>query len=150
MRLMTTFREISCDDARLLALLRTASLPVEDLCGPQKRYWSTSDAGRGLVAAGGLEAHGTHGILRSCVVAGAARRRGLGTTLVEFLVAQARAAGMHELYLLTETAQSWFIRLGFEAVERARVPPAIAVSSQFAGVCPASAAALKRTIRGPS
>jgi amino-acid N-acetyltransferase len=140
------FLEITADDARMIALLAGAGLPVSDLAGPAKRYWGMEDGSGGLLAAGGIERHGADGILRSCVVSPAARGRGHGRELVEFVSQRAREAGIGTLYLLTETADGWFEGLGFEATDRERVPPAVAASSQFAGICPASAAALKRAL----
>jgi GNAT superfamily N-acetyltransferase len=46
------------------------------------------------------------------------RGRGIATTLVKFLEADARRMGIPRLYLYTESAEGFYRRLGWETIER--------------------------------
>jgi N-acetylglutamate synthase-like GNAT family acetyltransferase len=58
---------------------------------------------------------------------------------VTSLLADARARGIHDIYLLTTTAEAWFPRFGFVRIARAAVPAALHASEEFRGACPDSA-----------
>jgi amino-acid N-acetyltransferase len=57
-------------------------------------------------------------------------------------------SGIDTLYLLTETAETFFECLGYTRLPRDRAPAAIVRSAQFASLCPSSAAFMARTLRG--
>jgi amino-acid N-acetyltransferase len=82
--------------------------------------------------------------LRSLVVAGAARRAGLGGKLVGALEAAAQAAGITELWLLTIDAERFFERHGFDIVERAVAPADIRGTDEFGNLCPDSAFLMRK------
>jgi amino-acid N-acetyltransferase len=50
--------------------------------------------------------------------------------------------GVETLVLLTDTAETYFRRLGFRAVPRTGLPEAVMASAEFRGACPASATAM--------
>lgn len=121
--------------------LAAADLPVEDL-DLGGRYFALEVEGE-AVAFGGLEGEGPDQLLRSVVVAPSRRGEGLGARMVEALAAS--ADGAERLWLLTTTAERFFAGLGWQAVDRAEAPPAIAASREFAALCPASAVLMRRT-----
>lgn len=133
------------DLALLSAALRGAGLPDGDIALPGRLFWRLGD-GEGPVAFGGLEVHGADGLIRSVVVNGPNRGTGLGRIMVEALEHQARLRGVTRLWLLTTGAEPVFTRLGYGRADRAAAPPAIAASAQFAGICPASAVCMMRTL----
>lgn len=92
-----------------------------------------------IVGVVGLEQCGSYGLLRSTAVAPEWRGKGLGRRLVEQMVAQAEAKGLHALYLLTTTAERYFPSFGFNVTTRDVVPPEVQATSEFQGACPASA-----------
>jgi N-acetylglutamate synthase-like GNAT family acetyltransferase len=55
-------------------------------------------------------------VIRSVVVDPAARGQGIGVTIAERLIAAARIAGATDLYLFTEQAHPFWLRLGFADV----------------------------------
>jgi len=65
---------------------------------------------------------------------------------VAHALADARAAGAREAWLLTETAESFFAGLGWARAAREDAPPAIAGSVEFATACPATAVAMRRAL----
>lgn len=107
--------------------------------------WIAREAGR-IVGSVALEVYGEAALLRSVAVAADRESQGFGAQLVDAALAMARARGLTQLYLLTETAAPFFARRGFSSVERARVPDAVRASVQFAGACPQSALAMMRAV----
>jgi amino-acid N-acetyltransferase len=70
-----------------------------------------------LIGCAAIELFDGAGILRSVAVRDAHRGQGLGQGLVRAAEDLAREAGVAELLLLTETAESWFTRLGYEVID---------------------------------
>ncbi len=103
-----------------------------------------------IVGAIGLEIFGTAALLRSAVVDHSQRGSGIGRELVTRIIAEARSAGVNDLYLLTTTAEDYFSRLGFSRIDRALVPEAFKTSAEFQGACPASASAMQKRISSAS
>lgn len=126
-------------------LLAEAALPPDGLEAFFPGRYVVAVGPDGIVAgAAGLETYGRYGLLRSVAVAPAARGGGIGESLVRDRLEHARLLGLAEVHLLTTTAAPFFLRLGFAPVERARVPPEIRASVEFARACPETAAAMRR------
>lgn len=133
----------------VLDLLRSAGLPTDDLGTANPVDFRTIRRGGRLVGAVAVESHGAAGLLRSLVVADEARGLGLGSRLVEAAEDLARERCLGALYLLTTTAAPFFEAHGYAPVDRAAVPEAVRLSTEFASVCPASAVCLGKTL-GPA
>ncbi|WP_435065318.1 arsenic resistance N-acetyltransferase ArsN2 [Halobaculum sp. EA56] len=140
---------------RVEALLAANDLPTEDVrTGPGQFYLARdgddeSDGdgdGDAVVGVGGVERHGSAGLLRSVAVEESSRGDGYGTALCAALEDRARREGAGTLYLLTTTAAGFFERLGYEAVDRESVPPAIRSTTEFAELCPASATCMRKRV----
>ena len=140
-------RSATADDLEAIrALLEQSALPASDL-GVSRPQFLVACAGAERVGAGALEPHGAAALLRSLVIAPPWRGRGLGHQLVKALERQARAAGIGELVLLTQTAQAFFAPLGYGVIDRAQAPAAVRESSEFQRLCPASAVCMSKTLR---
>jgi amino-acid N-acetyltransferase len=104
----------------------------------------------GLAGVAALERHSDGGgpvfLLRSVAVRPDRRGTGLGDQLVRAALdaADTDAVGTATVALLTETAVGYFDRLGFRAVARSELPPALDASPEFAGACPDTATAYLR------
>jgi amino-acid N-acetyltransferase len=131
-------------------LLAEAGLPVADLdSAPRLTIWVVRDDTGRAVAAIGLELHGDAGLLRSLIVTPERRGHGLGETLVRTLEAHASATGVAQLVLLTETAEPFFRRLGYDVIDRDTAPPAVAVSAEFRTLCPSTAVCMTKRLTPP-
>jgi amino-acid N-acetyltransferase len=97
---------------------------------------ATPPAVHGVV---GLQAFGPTGLLRSLAVAPGNRGSGIGRQLVEALEAQASAAGVTDLWLLTIDAEVFFWKMGFRIVERDKAPDEIRNTQEFTSLCPGTA-----------
>ena len=142
-----TFSVIPSADPRLHRLLTAAQLPVHDLDAPTLSFIGIVTPRDELVACGGLEMRGDAALIRSIAVAAGQRKSMLGTTITFKLLAEARNRGAQAAYLLTATAQAFFSRLGFTAIDRGKVPAPIAATSQFTGQACASAQAMVSRLR---
>jgi amino-acid N-acetyltransferase len=127
-------------------LLSAAHLPTEDLDNaPGLRLWVAEEDDR-IVGAIGLEFHGPGALLRSLVVAPSHRGRRIGSTLIATLEHALRSHFTEILVLLTETAEAFFRRHGFEVIERDRVPDEVQRSAEFQSLCPASAVCMGKVL----
>jgi N-acetylglutamate synthase-like GNAT family acetyltransferase len=102
------------------------------------------EVGRSLRGAICLEPFGYEGLLRSLVVAPDVRTHGLGRSLVAQLESDARAEGVRKLVLLTQTAEKFFAKLGYQIVSRDEISNAVKESAQFRSLCPASATCMAK------
>lgn len=120
------------------SLLEDNGLPFEDCAQHIDNFVGVYDEDE-LIAFGGLEILNKKGLLRSVVVREGYRERGLAGLIIEDLHEKARMSGLQDIYLLTETAQRYFEKLGYQNVSRADLPEEVKATQQFLSLCPASA-----------
>jgi N-acetylglutamate synthase-like GNAT family acetyltransferase len=101
-----------------------------------------------LVGVAGMEAHGSHGLLRSLAVKESARNAGLGLAMLRDRLTWARERELESVHLLTTTADVFFSRYGFVAVDRATAPAEIRRSREFSEMCPDTAIFMEFTKGG--
>jgi amino-acid N-acetyltransferase len=83
---------------------------------------------------------------RSLAIAPAYQRRGLGHQLVAQLEQIVQDKGVEQLILLTETAESFFRRIGYEVIDRRYVPEPVKQGGEFRSLCPASAVCMTKSV----
>jgi amino-acid N-acetyltransferase len=123
-----------------VALLQAQGLPASDITDEHlEHFFFMGSAGSpaGLV---GVEIYGADALLRSLVVAEAARDQGLGSALVQHAEDYAASCSVGAMYLLTTTAETFFERRGYRRVDRTEAPQAIQTTVEFASLCPSSSA----------
>jgi N-acetylglutamate synthase-like GNAT family acetyltransferase/SAM-dependent methyltransferase len=124
------------DFAAIFDLIKRCDLPLEGL----NDHLNTSlVAKEGQIVIGNvtLEIYGQYALLRSLAVEPAKRGYSLGKRLVRASLELARAYGVRQVYLLTNTAHDFFARFyAFRDVTRAEVPEAVKQSVEFVGACP--------------
>lgn len=128
---------------RLQRFLKNNKLPSSDLKLEGNHFLIYQDEIGRIVGSGGLELYGEIALLRSIAVNEKSRSQSLGKKIVDDMIGKAKSSNIKELYLLTETAHSYFLKKGFEDVPRERVSETIKQTTEFAQVCPASAVAMK-------
>lgn len=99
-----------------------------------------------VVGCAAIETYDGTALLRSVAVMPHLQGSGVGTALVHAAEALARTTGAREMILLTETAEPWFGRLGYERMERTAAPPDVAASVEFVTACSESAIAMRRSL----
>jgi amino-acid N-acetyltransferase len=123
-----------------VALLQAQGLPASDITDEHlEHFFFMGSAGSpaGLV---GVEIYGADALLRSLVVAEAARDQGVGSALVQHAEDYAASCSVGAMYLLTTTAETFFERRGYRRVDRTAAPQAIQTTVEFASLCPSSSA----------
>lgn len=138
-------RARSEDHEEVARLLRNESLPTADLREVVEMFVAREDGN--VVGAVALEGAAPDALLRSLVVAGAYRGRGLGRALVAHAEREASARGVRTLHLLTTTAAAFFEREGYVHASRESAPATIRATAEFGTLCPESAVCMKREIK---
>ncbi len=130
----------------ILSLLTECNLPIADISAASlPQFFGIRDAGS-LVAVIGMETYQSVGLIRSLAVSQAFRKRGLARKLVIFLESFAASHGVDSLFLLTTSAEAFFLKLGYSSASRQKAPQAIQATSQFSGLCPSSSAFLSKHV----
>jgi N-acetylglutamate synthase-like GNAT family acetyltransferase len=122
----------------ILALLDECELPKEGL----EAHVSTTlvaRIGNEIVGCSALELYDESALLRSVAVKPSYRRRGLGQHLTQATLDLARRHKIPNVYLLTETASTFFSRLGFKPIPRSNVPEEVQRSVEYTTLCPETA-----------
>lgn len=127
-------------------LLTSAQLPTADIREEALTNFFVARALARPIGIIGLELAPPHALLRSLVVDASARTSGVGSQLLEHAERHARGNGVRTLYLLTNTAESFFARRGYSRVPRTQAPSAISSSAEFASLCPATAAFMAKEL----
>jgi len=138
-------QQASGHDQDLRAALQAAGLPIDDLEHTGRTFFRFMDNGQ-IVGFGGLEPYGDCALLRSVVVLPDQRGRGYGEAISRRMLDQAGREGARTVYLLTETADTFFEHLGFVKIDRAAAPAVILQTRQAASLCPASAGLFAKSI----
>ena len=138
-------RAAPTDTAAVEELLAANSLPLD---GAAEAFGTGVVAREGdqVIAAAAVEPYGDAGLLRSVVVVGARRGRGIGAGVVTASEGLARDLGIDDLYLLTETAEGWFAQRGYRRIARDEVPGSVRSSIEFTTSCSETAVAMKRRL----
>ena len=129
---------IQPSEAGVKRLLKVSQLDSSDLTPEHLRHFfglGTKEEPEGIV---GLELFNTVALLRSLAVTSSRRGAGLGSKLVARAEDYARDLGIKSLYLLTNTAESFFKHRGYNLTGRDDAPPAIRETKEFSVTCPAS------------
>ncbi|MBZ9653793.1 arsenic resistance N-acetyltransferase ArsN2 [Phyllobacterium lublinensis] len=138
--------EISPIDAEFDAILRSASLPTEDLGMSNGTFFRFSDRQGNRVGYGGVELYGKDALLRSIAVPPETRKHGHGSAITRLLLRYADIRGAEAGYVLTTDAAPFFGKLGFHPIERTALPAAILATPQASTLCPATASVLTRSV----
>ena len=124
--------------AIVLSMLADAGLPTHDVRETNTSlYASIND--QTISGAVGLQDLGNVALLRSLIVSPAHRGQGLGHALTDFARREALTRNFEALYLLTESAESFFEKHGYKSIARANAPAVVHETPQFSKLCPGSA-----------
>jgi amino-acid N-acetyltransferase len=103
-------------------------------------------AGNRIVGSAALEFYEDGALLRSVAVDAEYRGTGVGSDLTRAALDLAKRRDIPAVYLLTTTAERFFPRFDFEAVDRADVPQGVKQSAEFAYACPSSALIMRKRL----
>jgi len=129
----------------IVALLSAEKLPVADLPATLENFL-IARRGDELIGVAGIEIYGNYGLLRSLAVNPAHRNLGVASSLLSGIETLAKAKGLKQIYLLTETAPGYFEHKGYQKITRDEVSAEVQQSSEFGHVCPQSAIVMRKTL----
>jgi amino-acid N-acetyltransferase len=130
------------DREEVVALLRTCTLPTEDLPASLDHFFVARSRGD-LIGVVGVQPFGRRGLVRSLAVSPAWRGKGVGHRLWRVALACAQRLGVSELFLLTTTAETIFGYWGFTRIAREEAPVEIRQTAEYQTLCPNSAAVMR-------
>lgn len=138
-------RADDADRSYVETLLEANGLPSRDVREKPGCFY-VGRHGTDRVGVGGVEVHGTDGLLRSLVVERSVRGEGFGAAICDRLETTARTDGVETLYLLTTTASAFFGNRGYAEIDRSAAPGVIRETTEFADLCPASAVPMRKRL----
>ena len=121
----------------IITLLKETGLPTMDIKPGMQEFFIAEKDNR-IVGVIGIECYNDIALLRSMAVSSDNRNGGIASHLVEQLLSYAGRKGMRKIYLVTNTAESYFTKKGFRKIERKEVDKNLEASSELNGLCPAS------------
>ncbi len=129
----------------IIQLLQSAKLPTDDIATANPDFF-IARSGDEVVSVIGLEKWGELAFLRSMVTKPAWRKQGLATILFEKLTFAAKSAGAKEIWLMTTDADKYFLKKGFEYVDRDHAPEPVKQTAQFTTLCSSTAIVMKKEL----
>ena len=142
----TIERATQADRKPIEQLLADCGGPTEDLVGSWHESFLVAQDCRVITGVVGLETYGSLGLVRSLATLPGHRGQGIASELVERVEERARAVGIVWIYGLTTTAEAFFVKRGYERVDRSEVPEAIRDTAEFRELCPETAVCLRKEV----
>lgn len=143
--MVTITRARNHDLHEVLVLLMKVHLPVEGVAD-QFHNFLVARENANLVGCAGLEVYGNVGLIRSVAVDPSSQSQGLGRSLVTKIEKLASEKGLEEVYLLTETATTFFSKLNYVVIPRESANPKVRLSMEFTSLCPTSGRCMKKIV----
>ncbi len=119
-------------------LLLDNQLPTEDIHENKIKFF-VALVNNVVVGTIGIEKYNHLGLQRSLAVNKEFRNLNIGEKLLKHLFDYSTSEKIRRLYLLTTTAEDYFNRFGFQAINRTDVPEVISNTKEFQDICPQSA-----------
>jgi len=132
----------SAQASDLINFLQKVNLPTSDLPTDLSGFTLALD-GEQIVGSAGMELFGNRGLLRSVAVAETHRNQQLGQLLFAAALNHARSHQVQQVFLITNSADQYFEKKGFQQLDRSDVPEEITQTKQFSALCPSSAVVMK-------
>ena len=133
------FRRSTIEDfPEIIEFVSESKLPVSDII-PGKQLFTVAEAKNKIIGSAGLEVYGNNGLFRSLAVKPNYRNLKIGKDLLTKTINLCKDGSIKRLYLLTTTADIYFLKLGWKVIERNDVPEDIRLSSEFLSICPSTA-----------
>jgi amino-acid N-acetyltransferase len=123
-------------------LLKKNNLPTEDLSPGTQLF--VIEEGDEVVATVAVEYDYNDALLRSLSVSEEKRTSGIGKKLVVFVEDYVKKQGVQNIYLLTTTAEDFFLKRGYKTIGRNAVPDFIKNTSEYSVVCASSSTLMKK------
>ena len=121
----------------VLTLLELVDLPVEGVKEHFSHFFVITNDNI-IVGSVGVEVYKDSGLLRSLAIHPNYQGKGLGQKMVNHVEQYSVEQNLKTLYLLTETAETFFFKLGYEYIGRDEVDLDVQQSIEFTELCPSA------------
>ncbi len=138
-----------CTDQQLsevASLLVRNGLPADDIASPSLDLWVFVGDDQSVGGCVGMERFSSCALLRSLAVRADLRGQALGKKLTEHIENEAASDGLSGVWLLTETADRFFTKLGYRVADREIAPPEIKSTTQFTTLCGEAATLMRKDL----
>ena len=127
-------KAIAQDLPEVLKLLKLVDLPIE---GVKEHFQNFFIVRKDKMTVGcvGIEIYENVGLLRSLAIHPSFQGKGIGQQMVSRIEEYSAEKGLENIYLLTETAEKFFLKLGFKMIPRDETDPKIRQSVEFTTLC---------------
>lgn len=122
----------------IIHLLASNALPTADIYEKNITLF-VGVHGSEIIATIGIETYGNVALLRSLCVKEGYKNQKVGEQILSYLITLCKHENIEALYLLTTTAEHYFLRHGFEKITRENTPLHIQQTREFKDICPSSA-----------
>ena len=140
--MLLTTKAITQDLPEVLTLLKLVDLPIE---GVKEHFHDFFIIRKDKMVVGcvGIEIYENVGLLRSLGIHPTFQGKGLGKQMVGKLEEYSAEKGLHNVYLLTDTAENFFLKLGYELISREETDAKVKQSIEFTTLCTSSPVMVK-------
>jgi amino-acid N-acetyltransferase len=123
-------------------IIEENNLSTEGLFDENVHLYSI-DQGAVPAAIGALTLEGDIALLRTVGNRGRVKKKGMGKLLVWHILAEAQWKKLKTIYLLTDTAEMFFAKLGFEKIDRTELPDVFNQNILVQKACSTSSTVMK-------
>lgn len=145
---MTDFiiREAKIDDLnKIISLLDNSFLPSVDIENHLPNFLVLETSAT-LIGTIGMECYGDTALLRSLAIQKDYRNKGYGQELCYALLSRVKKMNINSIYLLTETAEGFFSKEGFQKIAREDAPHSIKQTQEYSNLCPEGAVCMVKSL----
>jgi amino-acid N-acetyltransferase len=129
--------------SKVKKLLDEKQLPLDDI-GRQNQEFYGYLKGTTIEGIGCLEIYDNEALLRSVAIRH--QGQGLGTKLITEIEEIAKEKRIKQLVLLTTTASDFFLKLGYQKINRKDTPDIIKESTEFKDICPDTSIVMQKQL----
>ena len=133
------------DIQAIKTLLQESHLPYKDIDGHIDNFIVAKEQGA-LIASIGLEVLQPYSLLRSLTVSENYRNKGIANELLKKISEYALSIHIKDLFLLTTTAEDYFMKNKFIVLERNDLPDPLKKTQEFIFLCPETAICMYKKI----
>ncbi len=142
----TVIQAIAPDQISIVAqILKQNDLPIDDIHNPSIQLF-VAIYNKEIIGVVGVEKYDNISLLRSLAVLDSYKGEGVGKQLIHYFEDWCESKSVEQIYLLTTTADQYFLKYGFQNVKRDLVPEDIKSTAQFKDICPDSAVVMKKIL----
>ncbi|MHA2110185.1 MAG: arsenic resistance N-acetyltransferase ArsN2 [Candidatus Hodarchaeales archaeon] len=140
--MLSTTKATKQDLEEVFTLLKLVDLPVEGVKEHFNDFFVVKKE-KTIVGCVGIEIYENVGLLRSVALHPSFQGKGIGRQMVNKMEAYSVENRLDKIYLLTDTAESFFLKLGYNLIPREETDTRVKQSIEFKTLCPSSPVLMK-------